>query len=272
MSSAGTNLSALMKEAAASGSEEGNAGGGGEGKSLESQNETLRQRVAKAERAYLESKPYVDLILRLRDAGEVGQKIIDKLYKGEPLTNLEEKKVIDAETKEGTPLTEERVLEILAENNEKLTGSMRAQRSADKKNSELDTWASKNLKGYDKLKLSEQWGDTMDVILGLYHAKKMFIPDGKDHWEAIYERAYNTCIAEDPDIVKGKQPAASTEADRIKDILAGGTKKPASAAATGEEDPFKKHPELKRELEFVRGIGGGTVGKSFGSKAKMSKK
>jgi hypothetical protein len=267
--SSGGDLSALMREAAASGSDEGNAGGSGEGKSLESQNETLRQRVAQAEKKALASQPYVNLILRLRDSGEVGQKIIQKLINGESLTDLEEKKVVDSEQKEKTPLTEERVLEILEQNNEKLSGTLRAQRSADKKNAELDKWASENLKGYDKLKNSPQWGDTMDVVLGLYHAQKMYIPDGKDHWEAIYERAYHTIVSEDPDIVKGKQPAAQTEAERLKDILAGGTKKPASTAATGDEDPFKEHPELKRELDFVRSIGSGTVGKSFARKSKM---
>lgn len=272
MNNTGENLSALMKDAAASGSE-GNAGGSGEGdKSLESQNETLRQRVAKAEKDSLASKPYVNLILRLRDSGDVGQKIIQKLIDGEPLTGLEEKKVVDAEKKEGTPLTEERVLEILADNNEKIAGRMSAQRSADKKNSETDTWAKENLKGYEKLKNTEQWGSVMENVLGLYHAKRMFIPDGEDHWEAIHKRVYNICVAEDPDILKGKQPAASTEADRIKDILAGGTKKPASTAATGDEDPFKDHPELKRQIEFARGIGSGTIGKRFGAKEKMVKK
>jgi len=272
MSSEGTNLSALMKEAAASGSEEGNAGGGGEGKSLESQNETLRQRVAQAERKTLESAPYVNLILRLRDSGEVGQKIIQKLIDNKPLTGLEEKKVVDAETKEGTPLTEERVLEILTENNEKIAGRMSAQRSADKKHSETDAWAKENLKGYEKLKNTEQWGSVMENVLSLYHAKRMFIPDGEDHWEAIHKRVWNICVAEDPDILKGKQPAAPSEAERIKDILAGGTKKPASTAATGDEDPFKDHPELKREHEFAKNIGSGTIGKSFGRKAKMSPK
>ncbi len=267
------SLSALMKEAAASGSNDGNAGGGGEGdKSFESQNETLRQRVAKAERTAQESVPYVNLILRLRDSGEVGQKIIDKLIKNEPLTDLEEKKVVKTVSAEGnTPLTEERVLEILAENNEKLVGGMRAQRSADKKNDATDAWAIENLKGYEKLKNTEQWGGVMENVLGLYHAKRMYIPEGKDHWEAIHERAYNICVAEDPDIVKGKVPAAPTEADRIKDILASGTKKPASTATSGDDDPFKDHPEQKRELDFIRNIGSGTAGKSFGRKEKMSK-
>ena len=265
------NLSALMKEAAASGSNDGNAGGGGEGdKSFESQNETLRQRVAKAERTAQESVPYVNLILRLRDSGEVGQKIIDKLIKNEPLTGLEEKKVVEAGTKEGTPLTEERVLEILAENNEKLVGGMRAQRSADKKNDATDAWAIKNLKGYEELKNTEQWGGVMETVLGLYHAKRMYIPDGKDHWEAIHERAYNICVAEDPDIAKGKVPAAPTEADRIKDILASGTKKPASTATSGDVDQFQDHPEQKRELDFIRSIGKGTKGKSFGRREKMT--
>lgn len=270
MSNSG-DLSALMREAAASGSEE-NAEGGGEGKSLESQNETLRQRAAKAEKTAQESAPYVNLVLRLRDSGEVGQKIIDKLIKNEPLTDLEEKKVAEGAAK-STPLTEERVLEILAKNNETVVDAfgqrMTAQTQATAKNLELDVWAKEKLPGYEKLRNTQQWGDTMEVVLGLYHGKKMYIPDGKDHWEAVYERVYNTCVAEDPEITKGKVPAAPSEADRLKDILAGGTKKPASKAASGEQDPFKDHPELKRELDFVRGIGSGTVGKSFGRKAKM---
>lgn len=270
--SSSENLSALMREAAASGSE-GNAEGGGEGKSLESQNETLRQRVAKAEKDAQASRPYVSLVLRLRDSGKVGEKIIEKLIKNEPLTDLEEKKVVEAEKKEETPLTEERVLEILAKNNETVVDAfgqrMTAQTQATAKNQELDVWAKEKLPGYEKLKNTQQWGDTMEVVLGLYRGKKMYIPDGKDHWEAVYERVYNTCVAEDPEITKSKVPAAPSEADRLKDILAGGTKKPASKAASGEQDPFKDHPELKRDFEFAKNIGSGTVGKSFGRKAKM---
>lgn len=273
MSNTGENLSALMKDAAASGSD-GNAGGGdGDGKSLESQNESLRQRVVAAERRAQESVPYVDLILKLRDSGEVGQKIIQKLLDKEPLTGLEEKKVVE-EVAKATPLTEERVIEILAENNKKVTedvaGRMRDQRSADLKNQELTTWAKEKLPGFENMKGSQQWGDTLDVVLGLYHAKRMFIPEGKNHWEAIYERAYATCVAEDPDIIKGKQPAAQSEAERLKDILAGGGKKASSEAASEKKDDFKDAPEnLKRDLEFARSIGSGTIGKSFGRKAKM---
>jgi hypothetical protein len=215
----------------------------------------------------------VNLVLRLRDAGDVGEKIIQKLIDGQPLTGLEEKKVVEAEKKEGTPLTEERVIELLAENNKKVTEDvatrMRDQRGADDKNKELNDWAKEKLPGFDKLKGTQQWGDTMDIILGLYHEKKMFIPDGKDHWEAIYQRAYATCVAEDPDIIKGKIPAAQSESERLKDILAGGGKKASSEAATEKKEDFKDAPDhLVRELEFVRSIGSGTIGKSFGRKSK----
>lgn len=273
MSNTGENLSALMKDAAASGSDGNAEGGDGDGKSLESQNESLRQRVVAAERRAQESVPYVNLILKLRDAGEVGPKIIEKLINNEPLTGLEEKKVVE-EVAKATPLTEERVLEILAENNKTVVDAfgqrITAQNQATAKNQELDTWAKEKLPGFEHMKGSRQWGDTLDVVLGLYHAKKMYIPEGKDHWEAVYERAYATCVAEDPDIVKGKQPAAQSEAERLKDILAGRGKKASSEVASEKKDDFKDAPEhLKRDLEFARSIGSGTIGKSFGRKAKM---
>jgi hypothetical protein len=231
-------------DGAPSGQQGDNATEGGDaGKANEAELTRTKQLLAAAQEDAKKALPYVNAVEALAKT-TVGRQIIEKLNKGEDLTSFQlaklEKAVSDGGGGDATPLTMEALEKKLAETEgrvaQKVGETLRANESARVANDRLEKWASKEFKGYEKVRGSEVWNETFAGVLGLIQNETIKVPAGTDPWEVAIRRTYHTVVSEDPDILKGDVQSAPDENERLAKILAAGSKASASAKDEGKGD------------------------------------
>lgn len=273
-------LSTLLRgEGSGTTGSEGSADNEGEGEgSLRADNTRLRQRVAKLEELTQRATPYVDAIRRL-DASKLGKKIIEKLQKGENVDDLVPKEAGELEKQaEKAGLTKEDLESLFQERDQKLvdevTQSLRVSMEAREGLQKLNDWAREELPGFDKIVGTPAWNGYLSATQTAIREGTLQLPEKKDPYQELYKRVYNMCVAEDPDIVKGTKKAAPKEdKERLSEILSKGSKP--SSSSRQEVDEEKLPEEYKRQLDFIRGLKGGSgptgIGLSFSNPGRNKK-
>ncbi len=207
---------------------------------LQADNTRLRQDNAKLKQVQNDVLPFVKLAVAIRDAPG-GQAIIDKVEKaraeGKPvdLTDLQKEKVEAAAQATGTPLSEEKLGEILngafTQFEQKLWDKDNAKQAVQV----IYDRAKKELPGYENIYKTPEWNRRKAVILAMAQQDPSMIPDDEpDPYYWVEKETYATMAAQNPDIGKVK-PAKKTEAER-RGAIAGVSHKSAGAPEESEDD------------------------------------
>ena len=177
----------------------------------------LQQQASKAERLNGEAMPWVQLGLALNNAPG-GKGIIEKLQKGQPLTEAQQAKLDTAQAASGNSgLSKDEVRSLFAEElpkamsilEQRLYESDRAKRDMEK----LNQKATKELVGFEDLQQTPEWNQALDLVLfGIEHRKIEVPPDEDPYWFA-FKKAHTMILGEKPEIGK-KKPANKTESER----------------------------------------------------------
>ncbi len=238
-----------------------------EGRDVRAENTRLRQELAREQAAGQKALPWIRMVMQLKES-TVGQVILNKLQKNEDLSQLELAAVKQASAQgqqaDGeAPLTKAELEEVLVSRDQALVEKLAADRGAEKAMSKLDARAIKELPGYEKLKDSKIWRESLNTIFQLVGNDALSVPsDEKDpYWWAV-KRNYHTLISEDPELVKGtKKPAGKDESERLAEILSSGRKPSASDQDTDELAGIPE--EYANRIRQIRSIGTGVTGKQF---------
>lgn len=178
----------------------------------------LQQQASKAERLNGEAMPWVQLGLALNNAPG-GKGIIEKLQKGQSLTEAQQTKLEAAQAATGTSslsleavekLFEEKVMpRAMATLEQRLYETDRAKRDMEK----LNQKATKELVGFEDLQQTPEWNQALDLVLfGIEHRKIEVPPDEDPYWFA-FKKAHTMILGEKPEIGK-KKPTTKTETER----------------------------------------------------------
>ena len=231
---------------------------------LKAENSRLRQTLAHQEDLNRQALPYVKVARALQTAPG-GDAIIKKLEKGEPLTEKQAAKVVEAVDKTGEAVggvTADEVREMLGEFGQQFHERLQAGRQAEKATSKLDARAIKELEGYEILKGSEDWNTTFPIVMDQIkrgikgEAGGLVVPDDEDdvYWFAV-KRTYKMLQAMN---AGEKKPAGQDEKDRLAAMLKGRRKSPASKSQDDDEN-------VPEEIKAIREMGTGVIGKRFSS-------
>ncbi len=272
------SLASLLKEGSATPGSSGSAGeGDADDGGLKTDNVRLRQEVARLEGLSQQSVPYVEAIRRLAKT-KLGEKVIDKLQKGENVDDLLPKEVRELEKAVETQGVSKEELEVaLKDRDQKLTGEIvegvRVQQDAREGVQQLHNWAKGELPGFDKIEGSPTWRGALSAVQHAMREGTLAPAEKEDPWQFLYKRAYNMCVAEDPEIARGvKKAAPKTPEERLAGIVSTESKPTASSS---EIDEANIPDHYKRQLEHIRKLKGGAgptgIGLSFSNPSSNKK-
>ncbi len=229
-----------------------------EGTDWRAESTRLRQQLKKAQDLNRQSMPYVQTALALQSTPG-GDVIIDKLQKGEPLTETQEKKLEKAKEDTGTSgISEEKLGELLntaaANFEQRLFESNRAKDAL----GDLHVWAAKEFPGYEDFRTSPEWNQKLGTILDAIKNGSIQVPeDSPDPYKFALRQAMGWMKGLDPEIGKEK-PSKKTETERREAI----SQSSIQAGGVAPEDSDKL-PDYARLDIAPRGVTGG--GRSFSS-------
>lgn len=219
-----------------------------------SENDRLRGENTRLKQLNQKAVPWVQVALKLNETPE-GQAIIQRIVEGKPLTEGQEGKVKDAQTKTASEegLTEEKVGQIIEEKLSKVMDSVDAKSAAREAVRELDQWAAKELPGYNNIKRSDLWNRAFASVEALVQNGVYVVPESEENpYQWMVRKTYNLIKEDNPDMLKTERKAPKSEAERAAEILAAGRKPSASSS----QDELDKLPEKeRREIEWIRSIG-----------------
>jgi len=239
---------------------EGGTGAAGSQKGDEGwreQTTRLRQELAEQKELNRRAVPFVQTALALQ---EQDQETYMKLVKGEKLTKAETKTVETTAAAAGITMEQ-----FEAKLDERL-GAMYNQQSADRtaaaNMAKLDSWASKELPGYDNIKGSPTWNGVLSSVIGTIENGTFQVPETEeDPYRFAVKQTYEIIKSQNPELAKGSKVVAKTEAERVAGIVAAGRKPSSSKQSTGS-DLDGLPDDIRETIEFTRGIGT-KVGKKF---------
>lgn len=235
---------------------------------LQADNTRLRQELAKSKQVQNDVLPFVQFAVAVRDAPG-GKAIIEKANKaraeGKPLvlTDLQEEKVAAAAKATDTPVSEEKLGEIL---NGAFTQFEQRLFEKDKATEAIQgiyARGKEELPGYENLYKTPEWRRRKAVILTMAQQDPSMVPDDEsDPYWWIEKETYATLAAQNPDIGKVK-PAKKTESER-RGAIAGVSHKSAGAPEETEDGL----PDYVKKLRDGTNRPGKTLANYYGGSRK----
>lgn len=174
-----------------------------------------------------------------------GQEIIRKIEAGEELTLAQEKKVEKAEAQaaegNGTSasgLTLEQIQQVVANQLAEFDKSSRMNRQAEKSMEKLNTWASKNLEGYEDVAGTDKWNKALGSTLAFIENGSLEVPEeSTDVYKYAIEHTYDVLFPG----ARKETPAKADEKERKAKISA----QTSRSAGAPEDNNADESPELR---------------------------
>ena len=228
-----------------------------EGTDWRAENTRLRQELKKAKDLNREALPFAQLGVALQQAPG-GDKIVEKLRKGEALTAAQEAKLEKAQEQTGTAaLSPEQIQKMLDSAAQTFEQRYWESRKAERAMESLHKWAGEKYAGYDELHTTPQWNQHLSTVLAAIEHGTLELPDDwSDPYRYAVHQTYAWVKSLNPDVGK-KVPAKKTEKERRSAISQSSVD--ASGVAPEDSDQL---PEWARLDATPRSP---TGGRAFGS-------
>lgn len=216
----------------------------------------LRQELAQAKDTMRQVQGYAQLGYALRNA-KGSEKIIEKLSKGEELTDAQKAAVEKSGAEQG--LTTDQIASLLEENSKKVAQEVEqriwAQRKAERNVEKMHLKMAKELPGYENIYDSPEFARRWDRLYNEVQEGHLEIPHDEEPFDFLAKRTYDWFKFENPEIGKMK-PAKRTDAERRSAMMRAGAK--------SEAVPEEGNRELEEALrEAVPPGGKSKVGRSL---------
>lgn len=217
----------------------------------------LQQRLKKAEDINRNNLPFAQLGYALQNA-KGGNKIIEKLQKGEALTVAEEKQLEEAKGETGsTSLSLEQVEELLKKQAQELDQRWFESRKAERAMEKLQQWAVKTYPGWEEVFETPEWNQHLNSVLASIEQGVLQVPESEpDPYKFAWKQTAGWLKSMNPELGK-KTPAKKTEKQRREAIS--GTSVDAGGVTPEDSEEIPEYARLDTQPKFLGG------GQSFSS-------